>query len=212
MTTKACRLCWSWNLNKFLAREQVYYFCRNCELIFIDTEFFPSKKEEKRVYDRHENTLANQGYVNRFENFIDKIELKSKDIDTILDWWSWPNPVLAYILREYWYDVDIYDPYYAKHKVYKDKKYDIITSTEVFEHFENPLETIKLIYGLIKDDGWLAIMTNMHDADLDKFQDWRYTRDDTHIAFYSLSTFQYVASKFDMDIEYRDDEIILLQK
>lgn len=52
----------------------------------------------------------------------------------------------------------IYDLFYATNKSYINKKFDLITSTEVLEHVKDPISTFKLLVSLLKKDGVLAII------------------------------------------------------
>jgi len=129
---------------------------------------------------------------------------------TILDYGSGPSPVLATILKKQGYNTDIYDPYYAPQE--PSKQYDLITSTEVFEHLRNPLETLTHIKELLKSNGYLAIMTKFLPASKD-FRAWRYKDDTTHISFYSPKTFSQIAKLLGLSvIKHNNEDTIILAK
>ena len=52
--------------------EPAYYHCPRCQLIFIDRKHLPDGDEEKRIYDLHENTWENAGYVRMLTRFLDE--------------------------------------------------------------------------------------------------------------------------------------------
>ena len=48
------------------------YHCKACEFIFKDEEAIISHDKELKVYQQHNNTEENLGYVAMFQDFIDK--------------------------------------------------------------------------------------------------------------------------------------------
>ncbi|UMZ72925.1 class I SAM-dependent methyltransferase [Natranaerofaba carboxydovora] len=197
-----------------------YYYCNYCKIIFMDENSVVSSDKEIEVYNQHDNNLENKGYVKMFENFIDKAILpyyqkknkKAENIKKALDFGCGPGPVLAVLLRQQGFEVDIYDIYFAPEKVYENKTYDLITSTEVFEHLMDPLETCKLLTKHLKEDGILAIMTLFHPESIKKFNNWWYRRDPTHISFYRPETFEVMADKLGLEVLDYDDKNTLVMK
>lgn len=187
-----------------------YYRCNSCDFIYEDIENHISFKREKKIYELHNNSIDNEGYVNMFNKFIDSFEsfLVGKKL---LEFGSGPAPVFAELMRKRNYDVTIYDPYYFSDKLFKDNKYDVITSTEVFEHFVNPLGEIEMLVGLLNKEGILAIMTQFSKQD-DHFLNWWYRRDETHISFYNEKTFMYIAEKFNLKIVYTNNKDYMILK
>lgn len=148
-----------------------FHHCPRCEFIFKDKEDILEEEEELKRYLLHENSIEDERYLDYFQKFIDgtigKYQLSG---NKVLDFGSGPEPVLAYLLEtKYNMDVDIYDIFFAPEKVYEGKKYDLITSTEVVEHLEDPIKYFSLFNSLLKEDGYLCIMTLFHRNDKDKF-------------------------------------------
>lgn len=202
-----CKICGADTREFYDAQFNVsYYYCEICEFIAKDENSLVSPEEEKNEYDLHDNSYQNEGYVNMFRNFLNRSVLDFvKYGKEALDFGSGPGPVLAKILSdEYGYTTDIYDLYYSHEKVYEGKNYDLITSTEVVEHLNNPLEYFRLFKNLLKEDGILAIMTVFHPQDDEKFCKWYYRRDKTHISFYAPKTMEYIAQIFGMELKYID--------
>ena len=171
-----------------------YYFCAYCRFIFIDEDNIVAPGKEVDLYKQHNNTFANEGYVNMFNVFMRKtVEPYEDKIDKALDFGCGPGPVLAGLLQQKGFTVDIYDPYFAPERTFEKKSYDLITSTEVFEHLKNPLETLSMLKNHLTKDGILAIMTLFHPDDTNLFKQWWYRRDPTHIAFYRPFTFNVLA-------------------
>ncbi|MDO9629062.1 MAG: class I SAM-dependent methyltransferase, partial [Acholeplasmataceae bacterium] len=95
--------------------------------------------------------------------------------------------------NDYFFEVDIYDYFYAPNKVYLQKKYDLITSTEVVEHLKNPLKTFELFHDLLNKNGILSILTLFHPNNREEFFKWHYIRDITHLCFFTPVTMRKIA-------------------
>ena len=180
-----------------------YHVCETCGFTFKDHRFYPNSEEEKSQYDFHQNTFENIGYVNMFKRFIaqaiDPFIKKGK----ALDFGSGPGPVLATLLKEKGFDTEIYDPYYSPNKDVLSHKYDVITLTEVCEHFHSPISMFEQLISLLKKEGYLVIMTQFI-KDPKQFLSWWYRRDSTHVAFYTEQSFKYLAAKYNLDIVYNN--------
>ena len=186
-----------------------YFYCHNCEFIFLDDSKIISAEEEKKNYSFHENSSDNEGYVQMFRDFIDKaIKPHKNQIKTALDFGSGPGPVLAELLKQEGFKTDIYDKHFSPEKVYQGKKYDLITATEVFEHLEDPMITLRLLKSLLNKNGILAIMTLFHNNNVDDFKKWWYRRDATHISFYTPKTFSVIADSLGMFYSLIDNKNI----
>jgi 2-polyprenyl-3-methyl-5-hydroxy-6-metoxy-1,4-benzoquinol methylase len=167
----------------------------------MDDKYYLDASLEKNHYDNHDNNLESLGYVKMFEKLIEEfITLDAKDIKTALDFGCGEGKVLPILLERVGISCDVFDLYYFPKKVYKNKTYDLICSTEVIEHLANPLDTIKELLLHLKKDGYLLFMTYFHPSDDKKFLNWFYTKDITHIGFFSIKTFEYLASELGLEI------------
>jgi len=210
-----CKVCGSDTISYIHPKfHTLYHECQECEFIFKDEKHYISKKEELKKYDEHHNSLDNIGYVNYLTDFIETAVVPFIKKGEALDFGSGPSPVLAHILKNnYKFDVDIFDLYYAIDKVYVNKSYDLITSTEVIEHLNNPLETFELFNKHLKPNGILSIMTLFHPKNRDLFFDWHYIRDDTHVSFFTTKTLRVIAKMYDFKlIDTNDYRYAVFQK
>lgn len=190
-----------------------YYHCEDSEFIFMDESKIVSKEKEKKQYENHNNTIENTGYVNMFNDFIQKcVTPHKKYIKYALDFGCGPGPVLAELLSKEGIKTDIYDKYFFSDKVYEEKTYDLITSTEVFEHLKYPVETLFFLKKHLKKGGFLAIMTQFHTNNAEDFKKWWYRRDPTHICFFTSTTFKKIAQIVDMKLIMTDDKKVVLLK
>ncbi|SIQ43990.1 class I SAM-dependent methyltransferase [Halanaerobium kushneri] len=208
-----CKVCGSSDLEA-LDLQDKYYHCHNCEAIFIDSAEIVDQAEEKERYEGHDNNHQNEGYVQMFQDFLDEVIEPYIDLDKIndaLEFGCGPGPVLADLIQSRGPEVDRYDPYFFPEKVFSDKRYDLITSTEVFEHFSDPVKEMELLTSHLRENAYLAVMTSFHPGP-EEFEDWWYKWDPTHIVFYNQKTFKKIASDFDLEIVYTDQEKYILFK
>jgi SAM-dependent methyltransferase len=192
----------------------IYYKCKKCDFIFIDEESIYSPEKEELRYLKHNNTLSNPGYVEMFENFIEKyIVCYNNKIKSILDFGCGSVPVLAKLLKDRGFIVDIYDKYFFPEKEYLNKRYDLIVLSEVIEHLKNPLKELKHLKGFLNKDGKFIIMTLFHTGNKNEFLKWWYKEDFTHISFFSQKTFKYLTKLLNMKLLMIDNKkICILQK
>ncbi|MCP5047860.1 MAG: class I SAM-dependent methyltransferase [bacterium] len=214
MTGRKCKICRQGVGDGIIHDAQLvidYYYCARCGFIFKDDRLILPPGMEKERYLQHNNTTANKGYVEMLESFIEESVLPySHDMETALDYGSGPVPVLATVLRNMGYNVDIYDIYFAPGKIYEGKTYDLVTCTEVVEHLKDPMKVLTMLKNLLNPGGILAIMTLFHpvqrEGEKAVFNDWWYRRDRTHISFFRRETFEYIAGVLNLQLVMMDDK------
>ncbi len=190
---------------------KIYESCPVCQAIILRKDFIINDTEERAQYENHNNSFESKGYVEMFEKFLDYFwQDLNKNAKNALDFGSGPGPVLAQIMKNRALHVEIYDKFYQPKQIYLDKKYDLITSTEVFEHLQNPLETLIFFKKHLKKDGLIAIMTLFHDNNEENFWKWWYRRDPTHILFYTPKTFEVMADMCGLKIIKCDSRRIVV--
>lgn len=215
-TPKSCPLC---SINRLPSSIKHYYVdikrhywqCLNCQLVFVDKAEHLSKKEEKAEYDLHENSLNDEGYLtflNRLAEPLIKI-LPHKSHG--LDFGCGPAPALAHLLQKKGHKVSLYDIYYYPEKEALNSNYGFICCTETVEHLSAPGQVIHQLWNQLLPGGLLAIMTKRV-VDLDAFKTWHYKNDPTHISFFSLPTFHYIATELKAELTVIDKDIIFLKK
>ena len=191
-----------------------FFHCHDCQFIFKDRANYVTSTQELQQYQQHNNTFESTGYVQMFQSFIDVVVQPHKEeVKTALEFGSGPGPVLAQLLRREGFEVDIYDKYFSPQKVYEHKQYDLITSTEVIEHIDDPLALFAFFKTHLRAGGYLGLMTQFHHNTPKSFLQWWYRKDPTHISFFRPHTFEVLAKKFDFTLLFCDDKkTILLQQ
>jgi SAM-dependent methyltransferase len=185
-----------------------YRLCPACEFIAKEEAYRITEAQELEIYKTHENTIEDPRYVAYFRRFIEAAILpwSKGSAREALDFGSGPSPVLARILeRDYGYSVTIHDYFFEPGRTFETRVYDLITSTEVVEHLWDPLETFRLLRSLMKPGGVLAVMTRFHPGDFSVFEGWHYTRDRSHVAFYTPRTMAVIAEKCGLVLKWTDD-------
>jgi hypothetical protein len=190
----------------------IYHVCTTCNLITKAPFTHPTHEDEKTLYTHHNNSMENVGYVNMFNRFIAAAIDPFINTGSGLDFGSGPGPVLYELLKQKGFTMAHYDPYFHDEKTVLTKTYDLITSTEVFEHLSNPLTTFKTLAKMLNKDGILAIMTSFHPKDDETFLSWWYRRDPTHISFYTDKTFEYLTKETKLQQIYTNHKNIIVFK
>lgn len=191
--------------------DKYYYSCNTCRALVMDEKYYLTPEEEKNRYLEHNNDVNDKRYQ-EFTSPITNYVLKYYNTQHLgLDYGSGTGPVISKILKDKNFKIEKYDPYFAPERKVLDKNYDYIVSCEVFEHFNNPKNEIKQIYNLLKENGRLILLTVLYNDNID-FKNWYYRNDPTHIFIYRKETIQFIAEKFNFEIEFLSDRLICLIK
>jgi SAM-dependent methyltransferase len=211
-----CPLCYT-EVNIFTTGEnRQYQLCNLCGLIFVPPEFHIPAKSEIARYREHENNLDNKGYVEMFMKKIMIVKKYCPQINTALDFGCGYEPVLKALLEKEGIKTEVFDINFFPNFP-KNKTFDLVISTETFEHFKNPIKNIRQAASCVSPKGFLAVMTRFYPLKKEipceeNFSKWYYKRDPTHIAFYTSKTFEWLAREMDFKIIYNDQfDFVLLQ-
>ncbi|PWI33048.1 hypothetical protein DI392_12125 [Vibrio albus] len=208
----SCPLCKETNSRFYFEdHRRQYYQCLNCDLVFVPPEMRLDAKAEKSMYDLHENRPDDPGY----RRFLSRVatpllERISPDSEG-LDFGCGPGPTLSLMLEEAGHTMALYDVYYYPEQKVLEKQYDFVTATEVIEHLYQPDVVWQQWLNLVKPGGWLGLMTKQVKG-VEAFAGWHYKNDITHVCFYSRQTFQYLAERDKLQLEFIGNDVILLRK
>lgn len=188
------------------------YECLNCSLIFKDRTIHLSEREDHERYAHHLNNIADQGYVGFLNRLLVPLKNFLPKSFVGLDFGCGPGPTLEFLLEECGGSMKGYDPFFFPEAHFLIPSfYDVVTCTEVVEHFKSPFENWRQLTDLLNDNGVLGVMTQFYSDKL-IYKDWWYKNDPTHVCFYSLKTFEYIAKKFELKILYNDNKSVIIFK
>lgn len=189
-----------------------YFECEDCSYIFKDRSKLLSSEIEKSRYDNHNNDSEDKGYVDFLNRLIVPLNERLKSGSRGLDFGCGPGPVIALEMAKLGHKVSNYDIYYANDTSLLDHQYDFVTSTEVWEHFYEPFKDIRKCWSLVKPGGLLGVMTYFIPLEKDKFYNWWYLRDETHVGFFNEKVFEFLAKELGATLEIINRQVVILKK
>ncbi len=207
-----CPLCQSSNTKQYHRdHKREYLQCGECELVFVPKQYHLKPSDERAEYDLHQNNPNDDHYreflLRVYEPLIQRVAPGSKG----LDFGCGPGPTLSVMLQEKGFNMTLFDPFYYPDTGVFNQQYDFITATEVIEHLAKPRYELTRLINVLKPEGILAVMTKRA-LSYDAFIHWHYKNDPTHIAFYSVKTFEWIASDSGMKLDIIKPDVVFLTK
>lgn len=207
-----CPLCLSSDTFDFYHKKQhVYYHCKHCYLNFLDPQFHLNRHEEKKLYDNHENIVDDPNYRKFLSQLFIPLSKYLKSGSKGLDFGCGNGPALAKMLEEAGHKMALYDLYYYPDKSVLNQHYDFIVSSEVFEHLYQAREILDELWTCLKPSGLFGIMTQQYE-DLEKFKNWYYINDPSHVIFFHQETFIWLSKKWNAKFEMLTDKVVIFRK
>lgn len=188
-----------------------YFRCPACEARFLDPARHPTPAEEHACYRDHENDPDDPRYRRFLSKLADPLIARLPQASRVLDYGCGPGPALAAMLREAGHEVALYDPFFAPDRAPLAGIYDVVTCTEVAEHFHAPAREFERLRGMVRPGGWLAVMTCFQTDDA-RFGTWHYRRDPTHVVFYRAGTFRHLARRWGWSCEIPVKDVVLMRR
>ena len=190
------------------AEDSKYYKCACCLAVFLHPSAHLSIEDEKSRYLLHNNDVNDIAYQNFVSPVV--IEVEKKFVPGRhqgLDFGCGTGPVVAKLLGEKGYNIDLYDPIFCNHPEKLKKTYDFIVCCEVMEHFYYPYREFALLRSLLNPGGALICMTHVYSERTD-FKSWYYKNDPTHVIFYHSRTLEWIQTAFGFSVVDRADRRI----
>lgn len=172
---------------------------------------FLSSKEEKSVYDLHDNSAEDPGYRRFLERLFGPLSHRLAPNSCGLDFGSGPGPTLSKMFEEAGHSMEIYDPFFAPETILLQRQYDFIVASEVVEHLHYPRRELDRLWSCLKPNGLLGIMTKRV-IDREAFSRWHYKSDPTHVCFFSTETFQWLADHWRSILTFPGKDVVLFTK
>lgn len=217
MKNEYCVLCgsdeteWIYRDDTRLDLLRDYYLCSECKLIFVPPDQRLSAEEELSRYEMHENDPEDPNYrkfLNRmFKPMVEKLPEESSG----LDFGSGPGPTLHLMFEEAGHLMRIYDPFFANDPSVFEQQYDFITTTETAEHLYRPLLELDRLWECLKPGGYLGVMTRRWTT-VEKFKNWHYKNDDTHVIFFHENTFHWIKKRWNAELEIYKKDVVIFRK
>ena len=212
MSQTECILCGKKDIVHFFEdRIRKYLRCLSCDLVFVPADQRLTPEEEVKRYDLHENDPEDEGY----RNFLNRMFMPMNDLIPSnsfgLDFGSGPGPTLSLMFNENGHEMINYDHFYAKDQSVFDKKYDFITATEVVEHLYDPKKELDRLWSCLKPGGFFGVMTKLV-INKGSFASWHYKNDETHVSFFSKSTFMWLEKKWSAILKFIDNDVMIFEK
>lgn len=210
----ACILCSSNELQLLTRPGDVreYLLCSACDLLFLRPELRLGKEEEKKRYEQHNNQIDDPRYQKFVMPIVEVVKSRIPAPAVGLDFGSGTGPVLAYLLRQNDYNMFEYDSFFSPDISALKRQYDFIVSCEVVEHLFNPYLEFERLASLLNSGGVLVVQTLLRQKEDDIFN-WFYSKDPTHVCFFSEKTLCWIESKLNFrSLEILSSRLIVLKK
>jgi SAM-dependent methyltransferase len=203
-----CILCENPLMNK---ADDYYFICDICFAYVKDSKYYINSDQEKKRYAEHNNDVNNIHYQH-FTSPITNTVLENFTAKHLgLDYGCGSGPVITKMLIKQGYKTKLFDPYFYPDNSYLRYQYDYIICCEVIEHFHHPKIEIEKLLQLLKNHGFLYVMTHLYNSKID-FTNWYYRKDPTHIIIYTEKTIEFIANKYRLSVENQNDRLIIINK
>lgn len=208
----ACRVCRDGDCIPFRQiGPQTYWRCQTCLATLLDSAQMPGPEAERAHYGHHQNHVDDPGYRRFLSKLAQPLLARLSPGVRGLDYGCGPGPALAAMMEEAGHPMAVWDPVFAPDPAPLARTYDVITCSEVAEHFHAPADAFDHLDGLLRPGGWLGVMTCFQTEDA-RFADWHYRKDPTHVVFYKTETFAVIARQRGWSCEIPAKDIALMRK
>jgi len=206
-----CPLCRISEGTAFYQDSRTYFRCPKCQLVFVLSDQFLSPQDEKSQYDFHENSADDPGYRRFLGRLFTPLSQQLHPNSHGLDFGSGPGPTLSVMFEEAGHSMAIYDPFYSPDTQPLQQQYDFITATEVVEHLHHPRQELDRLWSCLLPNGSLGIMTKRV-IDQEAFSRWHYKNDPTHVCFYAIETFEWLAAHWNATLTVPEKDVVIFIK
>lgn len=190
-----------------------YHRCPTCHFIQTDEPYWLAESYNSAI------TALDIGLINRnvyLQNTIPRlIDTFFPEAQTMLDFGGGYG-MFVRMMRDLGYNFFRQDTYcenlFAKHFDLEDgtvKKFDILTSFEVFEHLADPLAEIQKMFAHSEN---IIFSTVLSPDSVEAFENWWYVSPiiGQHISFYNKKTLEYIATIFNKKVYSNEQNLHVL--
>jgi SAM-dependent methyltransferase len=193
------------------AHRRTFRACAECGLASVPPAERPDAASAAVHYATHRNAVDDPGYRGFLDRLAAPLTERLAPGARGLDYGCGPAPALAQMLRERGFRTAVWDPIFAPDPAPLGVRYEFVTCTETAEHFFDPARALERIDALLLPGGLLGLMTQTWSEET-RWDRWRYARDPTHVCFYRLETFRWIAARFGWRLETPREHVALFRK
>jgi len=205
MPTYHCKICknpanqvfYSKILSKY---EIAYYHCPNCHFLFTEKPYWlaeaykePINRSDTGILQRNIDMAAKTGRI-----LFYLFDYKKKSLD-----FGGGYGFFVRLMRDKGFDF-LWDDAYTTNLLaqgfqYSNEEIELITTFETFEHFENPIAEIEKMLAISPN---ILFTTELYPNPIPAPNEWWYYAQDhgQHISFYNLTTLEYIALKYNLNL------------
>jgi len=208
-----CPLCRHLEINPYSSdRNRHYLQCERCSLVFVSrNEVLPESLERKR-YEAHENDETDEFYQQYLTKTVNSLLPFLKEKSSGLDFGCGRTNLLQKILEKRGYQCFSYDIFFHPKEEVFTTTYDFIILSEVIEHLRDPALELNRLSSLLNNNGILIIKTKILPEAKEDFTNWFYKRDQTHIQFFNLKSFEVMGRLCDLKMpEHIGEDLYLFR-
>lgn len=176
-----------------------FYKCNYCGFLQSENPYWLEESYTEAINLSDTGILARNEYLRKIVTVL-TFCIFGKDTK-ILDWGGGYG-IMVRMLRDdgwdaYWYDEYAQNIFAKPFTKDKHKKYNLITSFELFEHLPNPLNDIEKMLN-ISDN--ILFSTLLIPQEIPSLDWWYYGfKHGQHISFYSKQTLKFIANKYNLN-------------
>src|SRR5574337_1100878 len=186
-----------------LKYEVSYFQCQNCGFVQTEKPYWLEETYQSSFY------AIDTGLIARpltFGQVTEKLIMQYFNPTGRFVVYGGANGLFVRLMRDKGFNFYRYDKY-AKN-IYalcfditnlpkENHKFELLTSFEVFEHFENPLEELSELFSLSKNVLCSTFLLP-HVTESDEWKDWWYLAElhGQHISFYTVKAMKIIAERF----------------
>ncbi len=177
-------------------RPLAFLECATCGLVVRDPDAWPDRESERAHYRLHQNDANDPHYCRFLAPGIERLKPVLGVGVAGLDFGCGPDSAIVAVGRQAGATMLGYDPLFAPdERLLRYSTYDVVTCTETVEHLHRPWSVFQQMGRLLRPGGRLMIQTGFAPPAA-QFADWHYWRDPTHVIFFRVQTFQWLAAAF----------------